>query len=77
MTDKLPDLPETSWKTRVYAVGAVTGLAAGLLSAYLFARAAEESDNLAPQRIKTMDALKLGVAVLAIIRQVTDLSSNK
>lgn len=75
MTDKLP---ESSWKTRVYLAGGITGLAAGLLSAYFYARAAEEnSDLIAPQRIKTMDALKLGVALLAIVRQVTDLNSNK
>jgi hypothetical protein len=58
-------------------VGGIAGLAAGLLAAYFFARASEENGNPAPQRIKTMDALKLGVALLAIVRQVTDLSSNK
>jgi hypothetical protein len=55
----------------------VIGLAVGILAAYFYARAAEENPELRPARIKTMDAMKLAVALLAIVRQVTDLGTQR
>jgi len=76
MTDRLPSLPETNWRTRTDLIGGLLGLMIGLLSAYLYARAAEENKALQPGRIKTMDALRLSVALLAIVRQITDLGAR-
>jgi high-affinity Fe2+/Pb2+ permease len=64
-----------NWKARIYLAGGLAGLLIGLLAAYFFTRASEESGN-GPTRIKTMDALKLAVALLAIIRQITDIGAN-
>ncbi|NLX08697.1 MAG: hypothetical protein GXY36_03495 [Chloroflexi bacterium] len=67
----------SGWKTRTYVIGGVIGLAVGILAAYFYARAAEENPELRPARIKTMDAMKLAVALLAIVRQVTDLGTQR
>lgn len=74
MTDNLPVI--SSWKNRTYLMGAGLGLVIGLLSAYLFVRATEDNAKIEPKRIGTMDALRLGVALLAIVRQITDLASG-
>ena len=71
------DLPiVSSWKGRSYMAGSVLGLAVGLLAAYLFVRATEERGKVDPPHVGTMDALRLGVAVLAIVRQITDWASK-
>ena len=51
-------------------------LGLGVLAAYLYARASEEHGAVEPNRLKTMDVLKLAVAVLAIVRQITDLGAG-
>jgi len=75
MTSDLPAIP-ANWKTRMYLLGGVAGLGLGVLAAYLYARASEEHGAVEPNRLKTMDALKLAVAVLAIVRQITDLGAG-
>lgn len=76
MTEKLPSLPDTSFRTRALFVGGVAGLIIGLLAAHLYARAAEENMKLEPGKIGTMDAVRLGIALMAIIRQVTDMATH-
>lgn len=75
MTD-LPAPDSSNWKTQTYFIGGIAGLALGLLSAYFFARVSEEYDIADRPRISTIDALKLAVAVLAIMRQITDLGAK-
>ncbi len=62
--------------TMFYLVGGSLGLIIGVLSAYLYVRAAGEHE-VEPRRIKTMDAIKLVVAVTAIVRQITDMAAGK
>jgi hypothetical protein len=64
------------WKTRAYIVGALIGIALGLLSAYLFIRASEESAGGAPMKVKTGDAMKASLAVLALIRQIAEMGGK-
>ncbi|GAB4421951.1 MAG: hypothetical protein Kow00106_19060 [Anaerolineae bacterium] len=68
---------DTSWKVRVYLLGALIGLAVGLISAYFYARVSEENGFERPHRIPTMDALKLAVSLLSVIRQITDLGAKR
>jgi len=75
MTGDLP-ASQTNWKTKIYVIGGVTGLVVGLLSAYFYARASEEHGVIEARGLKTMDALKLAVALLAIVRQITDLGAG-
>ena len=76
MTDNHPAERTNDWKTQTYLVGGLVGLAVGLLTAYFFARVSEETNKEGPSRIGTIDGLKLAVAVLSIIRQITDLGAG-
>jgi hypothetical protein len=76
MTGDLPTTPHNDWKPQVYLSGGLFGLLLGLMAAYFYARASEESTPDKPSRIKTMDALKLGVSLLALLRQITDLGAD-
>jgi len=61
-----------NWKTKVLigstVLGAVTGLAAG----YLMSRNAEEKAS-SPPKIKTMDALRLAITVIGVVRGIAAL----
>jgi len=64
----------SSWKTQTYIIGAAAGILFGLLSAYLYNRAATDygpSDG--RNRVQTGEVLGLGLALLGIIRQVTEM----
>ena len=76
MTSDLTQPQETNWKIRVYLAGGLAGLVIGLLSAYFFARVSEENGADGPKPIKTMDALKLAVSLLSVMRQITDLGAR-
>jgi len=74
MTNDKPSTP--GWKLRSYFIGGLIGLAVGLLAAYFFARVSEENGTDGPAKIKSMDAIKLGVALLSIVRQITDMGAG-
>lgn len=77
MTSDLPQTQaDTNWKGKAYTISAGLGLAVGLLAAYLYVRAAEENGPEIPRQIKTMDMIGLAVALLSIIRQITDLGAK-
>lgn len=73
--DDLPNGPRDNWKPQVYVAGGLGGLIVGFLAAYFYARASEETTPDQPTRIRTMDALKLGVSLLSLLRQITDLGA--
>jgi hypothetical protein len=75
MTDEFPAAHESNWKSQVYLAGGLGGIVVGLLAAYFYARASEENGK-GPNRIKSMDALSLAVALLSLIRQITDLGAK-
>ena len=64
-----------SWKTRVYLYGAVAGALFGLVTAYMFSRASEEDVARTGQPVKMQpgDLISLGLAGLALVRQVTEM----
>lgn len=75
MTDNLPTsaASEDNWKTRVYAMGVMVGALMGFISAYLFARAAEEnSENGKPQQIPTGTLLGLLLSAMSLMRQIAE-----
>jgi hypothetical protein len=76
MTSDLLQTEEQDWKVRVYFLGGLAGLVVGLLAAYFYARVSQENGTEKPARIHTMDALKLAVSVLGVLRQITDLGAN-
>lgn len=72
--EQTSDLQER--KTRIMLTGISIGAFFGLISSYLYARAAKENDNPdagKPESISTGQLLTLLLAILGLIRQITEL----
>jgi len=71
-------MPETdaNWKTKIIVgatvIGAVSGLAAGLL----LSRTADERSG-GPPKLRTSDALRLAVGVIGLVRGIAALGDPK
>ncbi len=63
-----------SWKTKTYIIGAVVGAILGLGTAFLLARSSDERSG-GPPEVTTMDALKVGVAVIGLVRGIASLGN--
>ncbi len=63
-----------TWKNKALLLGGIIGALAGLGSAMLYIRSVEDSGVEAPKRIGTGEALKMGVAVVGLIKQVSTLA---
>ncbi len=71
-TNKQP----TSWKSQAYVLGAAVGVLFGLLSAFMYTRAAEEEAGRSggkPNSASTGEILGLGLAALAMVRQIAEM----
>jgi predicted outer membrane lipoprotein len=65
----------SNWKSRAYINGTLIGAAIGVIGAYLYARAAEEDaarNGGQPTPLKTGTLLSIALAVLSLIRQITE-----
>jgi hypothetical protein len=67
---------DTAWKANLYLRGSLAGLLIGFLAAHFYARASEETND-GPQEVKATDTIKVLVAVLSLMRQITELGSGK
>ncbi len=63
---------DNNWKTKTYIIGAVAGALVGLGTAFLLARSSDERLG-GPPEVTTMDALKVGVAVIGLVRGIAAL----
>lgn len=65
------------WKMRVYLVGILAGAVFGIVTSYLYARAAEEDykggDKAQPRSPTTGELVTLGLAGLGLVRQISEL----
>ena len=79
MSDKsLQPYDDSNWRTRTLLAGGVLGSLLGVLAAYMFVRAADESsEDGEPKQLQTGDVFKLGATLLAIVRQIADLGRQK
>ncbi len=70
-----PARNNSSVKTQTYIIGAAAGVLFGLLSAYMYNRAATDYGTMpdGQNRVQTGEVLGLGLALLGIIRQVTEM----
>jgi hypothetical protein len=59
---------DSDWRTKAFVVGGVVGALLGLGAAYIYINAAEDSD--APPELTPGTAVTIGVALLALLRQV-------
>ena len=77
-THQQKEIEVQQWKTKVLAFAAGTGTVFGLLAGYMYSRAAEEDvSNLGKaERISTGEILGLGLALLAVVRQITELGKG-
>ncbi len=75
MSDMIQQSNKNNWKTQTYIIGAAAGLLFGLFSAYMYNRSATDYGSLpsGENRVKTTEVLGLGLALLGIIRQVTEM----
>ena len=64
-----------TWKSNTMLMGVVIGALAGLGTALLYIRSVQDAGLEEPERIGTGDALKLGIAVFGLIKQVSSLVS--
>lgn len=67
---------DNGWKTQAFVIGTMAGALFGLVSAYLYTRATEEEvvrNGGSPNTIQTGDLLGLGLAALAMSRQVAEM----
>jgi hypothetical protein len=63
-----------NWRSRVLAVGGLVGAILGVLSAFLYLRSVQEThgDEPPPTPPQTGDAVRLGMALMSIVRTVAE-----
>lgn len=62
-----------TWKNKAMLTGVIIGALAGLGTALLYIRSVEDAGLEEPERIGTGDALKLGISIFGLIKQVSGL----
>ena len=78
-TNNRADSPQDR-KARIMLTGLGLGAALGLISSYLYTRAAEENDGAdadKPEPISTGQLLAVILAVLGLVRQIAELGKPK
>ena len=63
-----------TWKNKALLLGSIIGALAGLGSALLYIRSVQDSGVEEPNRVSTGDALKMGLAVVGLVKQVSSLA---
>jgi hypothetical protein len=66
---------EKNWKMITMVVGAIVGLAFGLIGAYIIIQRAEEEE--VHPRLTAGEGVKLGLGVLGVLRTVADLTVKR
>ncbi len=66
---------QDDWKMKVLIIGGLVGVLTGLGAAYLLIQRAEREET-APQ-LSAGEGVKLGLLVLGLLRQVTQLGDGK
>ena len=64
-----------NWKNKIFIIGAIAGVAAGLLAAYIVIQRAER-ENVVPT-VTAGDGVKIGLGVLGVLRLVADVADRE
>jgi hypothetical protein len=74
----MPESKQGDWKMQTYLRGGLIGLMVGLIAAHLYTRAAEETNgDKLPARVSASDLVKVSLAILGLVRQITELGNTK
>ena len=65
----MSELTDSNWRTRAYLAGGLAGAVLGLGVAYIYVNAAEKSGQAKPE-LPPSEAVAIGLALLAVLRQV-------
>ena len=68
-----------AWKTQAYVMGVAAGALFGLIAAFMYSRAAEEDvdrNGGSPTTVSTGEVIGLGLAALAMVRQITEMGKG-
>lgn len=66
---------DDNWKTKVLVIGGAVGLLTGLGAAYLLIQRSDESEE--KPVLNLVEAIKLGLLVFGLLRQVSQLGEGK
>lgn len=69
------DQNQSNWKIITLLVGAISGVALGLVAAYLFIQRAELNQN--KPRLTAGEGVKVGMSVLGVLKMIADLGAGK
>jgi hypothetical protein len=64
-----------TWKNKSLLLGVIFGALAGLGAALLYIRSVEDTGVEEPNKVSTGEALRLGISVFNVIKQVSGLAS--
>ena len=70
---------QSGWKSQTYVTGVAAGALFGLVAAYMYSRAAEEDaqrNGGAPNSVSTGEVIGLGLAALAMVRQIAEMGKG-
>ena len=66
--------PDSNWRVRTMLLGGVLGALTGVAAAYLLIRRSEDGEQ--PPKIGAGEGVRLGLLLLGLLRQVTELGSH-
>lgn len=76
--DKYLQASGSNWRARTLLTGGIVGSLLGVAAAYLYVRAAEESsEDGTPRRLPTREAVRMGMSLLAMVRQIAEMGGQK
>lgn len=71
------EIQVADWRTRTLMIGGAIGTVLGILAAYLYVRAAEEAHSSQAPEMPTKDAVRVGLSLLTIVRQIAELGARR
>jgi hypothetical protein len=78
MSQRNNNRPAVDWKTQTYLIGALLGAAMGFLSAYLFAKEAEDDpENDERPKVPPSAMLGLALSVIGVVRQISEVGRKE